>query len=82
MPSLFISVAPEWAPAREQLESAGVETRRHPAHVQYLFDEELVIDRETTGLRHALWYSLVSGVDGAHVEQYDKVCLRVVADGN
>lgn len=80
MSSLIVSVAPEWTPARELLAATpGVVVRQHPSHVEYVFEDELVLDREATGLRHALWYSVVAGISDARVEQFDKVCLRVVA---
>lgn len=81
MPSVFVSVAPEWDAARKLL-AADYEVRTHAAHEQFLFDRELVLDRQATGLRHALWYSVLAGVDGAHVVQFDKARLRVVADGS
>jgi hypothetical protein len=80
MPSVFVSVAPEWAPARRLLEQGGCEVRVHPAHREYVFTDELVLDRATTGLRHALWYSLLAGIDGARVVQFDKTRLRLVAE--
>jgi hypothetical protein len=80
VPSVFVSVAPEWAPVRRLLEDAGHEVREHLAHREYVFADELVLDREATGLRHALWYSLLAGTDGARVVQFDKVQLRVVAE--
>lgn len=82
MPSVFVSVAPEWDSARALLEKAGYEVRKHPAHDEFVFDRELVLDREATGLRHALWYSLLAGVDGGRVVQFDKAQLRVVVDGS
>jgi hypothetical protein len=78
--SVFVSVAPEWATARQLLQEAGYEVRAHPAHHEYVFDDELVLDRVATGLRHALWYSVLAGTDGARVVQFDKTQLRVVAD--
>ena len=78
--SVFVSIAPEWTSARDQL-VAAYEVREHPAHHEYLFDDELVLEREPTGLRHALWYSVLAGVQGGDVVQFDKARLRVVADG-
>jgi hypothetical protein len=81
MPSLFIADAPEWTPVLDQVAARReVTLQRHPAHIEVIFDGELVVDRSATGLRHALWYSCVAGVRGAHVEQFDKTCLRLVAD--
>jgi hypothetical protein len=61
------------------LRGAGYEVREHAAHNEYVFADELVLDRRATGLRHALWYSLLAGVDGARVVQFDKTQLRVLA---
>ena len=79
--SIFVSIAPEWASAREQLDGAYA-VREHVAHREYLFDDELVLEREPTGLRHALWYSVLAGVHGGDVVQFDKTHLRVVADAD
>jgi hypothetical protein len=73
-------VAPEWESARDLLEQAGYEVREHAAHREYVFDDELVLDRKATGLRHALWYSVLGGIHDARVAQFDKTQLRVVAD--
>lgn len=80
MASVFISMAPEWSPVHEQLVASDYRVREHSDYREYVFDDELVVDRVTTGLRHALWYSLVAGIDRAHVVQFDKTQLRVVAD--
>ncbi|MGU3431965.1 hypothetical protein ACNHUS_03010 [Actinomycetes bacterium M1A6_2h] len=37
----------------------------------------IVIDRRSTGCRHAVWYSSVAGVLGARITQWDKDALRV-----
>jgi hypothetical protein len=42
-------------------------------------DDDLVIDRRTTGCRHAVWYSAVAGVEGSKIVQQDKELLRVTA---
>ncbi|MCW2758570.1 MAG: hypothetical protein JWO46_2316 [Nocardioidaceae bacterium] len=38
---------------------------------------EIVIDRRATGVRHAVWYSAVAGLQDAVVTQHDKDALRV-----
>lgn len=34
------------------------------------------IDRRSTGVRHAVWYSCVAGLDGWKIAQWDKNALR------
>ncbi len=80
MPSLFVPAVPEYVPVCDQLDHRdGVEKRPHRTHVEYVFDKELIIDRKATGLRHALWYSCIGGLRDAHVAQYDKTQLKLVA---
>lgn len=40
-------------------------------------DEPIVIDRRSTGCRHAVWYSCVAGLAGGRITQWDKDALRV-----
>ncbi|WP_431910978.1 hypothetical protein [Amycolatopsis thermoflava] len=40
-------------------------------------DGEIVLDRENSGCRHAVWYSCVGGVAGGEIVQHDKIALRV-----
>ncbi len=35
------------------------------------------IDRRSTGVRHAVWYSCVAGLAGWRIAQWDKDALRV-----
>lgn len=35
------------------------------------------IDRRATGVRHAVWYSWVAGLDGWRISQWDKDALKV-----
>jgi hypothetical protein len=37
------------------------------------------IDRRSTGVRHAVWYSCVAGLDGWRIAQWDKDALRTEA---
>lgn len=41
--------------------------------------DDLVIDRRATGVRHAVWYSAIAGLEGSRVVQHDKDALRVVS---
>lgn len=40
-------------------------------------EQPVSIDRQTTGARHAVWYSFVAGLDGCRIVQWDKDALRV-----
>lgn len=37
----------------------------------------IVVDRRATGCRHAVWYSVVAGLEGSRITQHDKDVLRV-----
>ena len=39
-------------------------------------DTPVSIDRRATGMRHAVWYSCVAGLDGCRIVQWDKDALR------
>ncbi|MET8428736.1 hypothetical protein [Nocardia sp. NPDC004860] len=38
----------------------------------------IVVDRRATGVRHAVWYSWVAGLDGWRISQWNKDALKVV----
>ncbi|TCK22011.1 hypothetical protein [Pseudonocardia endophytica] len=40
-------------------------------------DATIVIDREASGCRHAVWYSAVAGVGDGEIVQHDKIALRI-----
>lgn len=42
-------------------------------------DGDIVIDRRATGCRHAVWYSVIAGLEQSKVVQHDKDFLRVAA---
>lgn len=46
-------------------------------YLEITADGPIVLDREASGLRHAVWYSVVAGVAGGEVVQHDKHALRV-----
>jgi hypothetical protein len=39
-------------------------------------DSPIRIDRRATGVRHAVWYSCVAGLDGWRIAQWDSDALR------
>jgi hypothetical protein len=42
-------------------------------------DGAIVIDRRSTGVRHAVWYSCVAGLSVSRITQWDKDALRIEA---
>ena len=42
-------------------------------------DAPISIPRRSTGVRHAVWYSFLAGLDGWRVAQWDKDALRTEA---
>ena len=36
----------------------------------------LIIDRRSTGARHAVWYSCIAGLDGTRIAHWDKDTLH------
>ncbi|GAA0274509.1 hypothetical protein [Cryptosporangium japonicum] len=42
-------------------------------------DRPISIDRRSTGVRHAVWYSCVAGLAGWRIAQWDKDALRTEA---
>jgi len=39
-------------------------------------ERPIAIDRESTGARHAVWYSCIAGLHGWRIAQWDKDALR------
>jgi hypothetical protein len=81
VPVIYVLDAQEFAPIIEVARRGeGVSERRVGCYVEFSTDGELTIDRRTTGVRHALWYSFVGGVLEGKVVQHDKDQFRVVPD--
>ncbi len=81
MASLFVLDVDDYAPfARCAHSDDGIDVGRVGPYVELRFDSTLSIDRASTGLRHALWYSGIAALQGARVVQYDKTSLRLLAD--
>jgi hypothetical protein len=57
---------------------ADVTLRRAGDYAELTADGEIRIDRRSTGVNHATWYSVVAGVADGRVVQQDKDALRVV----
>ncbi|GAA5140333.1 hypothetical protein [Pseudonocardia adelaidensis] len=41
-------------------------------------EDQIIVDRRSTGCRHAVWYCALAGLQDARVVQHDKNALRVV----
>ena len=54
-----------------------VTVRKVGPYFEIVADGSIVIDRRTTGVRHAVWYSSVAGLGSARITQHDKDALRV-----
>lgn len=82
MASLFVVDVPEYESIwKSAVGDSELEVRRVGPYIELRFPDGLTVDRVTTGVRHAVWYSGVAAVKDARVVQFDKVQLRVVADG-
>lgn len=46
-------------------------------YFEIVAERALVIERQATSCRHAVWYSAVAGVSGGRIVQHDKNALRV-----
>ena len=79
MTALYILDVEEFRPVAD-VAAAGprVRVRRIGRYHELSSDGPITVDRRTTGVRHAVWYSAVAAVRDGHVAQYDKDALRVV----
>ena len=55
----------------------GVSLRRRGHYAELQSDVPIVIDRRATGVRHAVWYSVIAGVSGGRVAQFDADALAL-----
>lgn len=81
MATLFVLDVEDFTTFWQQAKGDDLKVTHQGTYVRLDFANELVVDRVSTGLRHAVWYSAIAGVHGAHVEQFDKVQLKLVANG-
>lgn len=81
MASLFVVKEHDFLPLAEYASSpGGVRRTERKNFIEVQFDGELTVPRAATGMRHAVWYSSLAGLSGAHVVQFDKEQLKLVAD--
>ena len=79
MSALYVLDVPENRPVAEVAarDERALSLRRVGPYFEIVFDREIVIDRRTTGCRHAVWYSSVAGTREARITQWDKDALRL-----
>lgn len=78
MTTLFMLNVPENVPiVAIAAEDETVEIDQLGPYFRMTSDEEIVIDRRSTGCRHAVWYSSIAGLLDSSVTQWDKDALRI-----
>jgi hypothetical protein len=78
MTTLFVLDVPENVPVAEVAErSPDVTVGRIGPYFEISAPGAIVIDRQATGCRHAVWYSCVAALRGATITQQDKHALRI-----
>jgi hypothetical protein len=63
--------------AKLAAQDAAVTVGRVGPYFEITSDGPIVIDRQASGCRHAVWYSAIAGVAGGEIVQHDKMALRV-----
>ncbi|MDT5198704.1 MAG: hypothetical protein QOH34_226 [Mycobacterium sp.] len=61
------------------MRGASVSVERVGPYFRISADDDIVIDRRATGCRHAVWYSVIAGLEDSVIAQHDKDALKVVA---
>jgi hypothetical protein len=80
VPSLFDLDIDEYAPMGEHaVGDSDLEVHHDGPYVELTFADGLTIDRVSTGVRHAFWYSGVAALRDTRVVQFDMNALWVVA---
>lgn len=83
MSSVFFPDIPETEPIWQRAaEENNLDAHHVGPYVELRFIDAITIDRHATGVRHAVWYSCVGALEHAHVAQFDKDGLRIVADND
>lgn len=78
MPRLFVLNVPENKGVLDVVTEDTALTVDHVGpYARISAPDPIVIDRRSTGCRHAVWYSAVAGIENSVVTQHDKDALRV-----
>ncbi|MGW2962715.1 hypothetical protein ACWDGI_30220 [Streptomyces sp. NPDC001220] len=77
---LFLLDVPENVPiAAVARDLSDVEVGKIGPYFVIESDAPIAIDRQATGVRHAVWYSCIAGLDGWRIAQWDKDTLTTEA---
>lgn len=80
MSKLYLLNVPENEPILDVARALpGVEVSGAGPYFAVSSPAPITIDRRATGVRHAVWYSWVAGLDGWRIARWDKNGLEVVA---
>ncbi|GAA4401502.1 hypothetical protein [Tsukamurella soli] len=75
----YVLDVPENRGVIDVAEGTGVSIDRVGPYFRISGGSEIVVDRRASGARHAVWYSVIAGLEGSTIAQHDKNALRVVA---
>lgn len=78
MTALYVLDVPEnTGIAKVAAQDRAVTMGRIGPYYEITADGAIVIDRRSTGCRHAVWYSAIAGIADGTITQHDKDALRV-----
>ncbi|MCU1479329.1 MAG: hypothetical protein JWQ19_115 [Subtercola sp.] len=76
---LFVLDVPENVPIVEIARGyPGVSLEKVGPYFVLAAESNVTVDRRSTGVRHAVWYSWVGGLEGWQIEQWDRDAFRLV----
>lgn len=76
---LLILDVPEFAPVAAAAAEVGNVTRRVGDYTEIESAGPLVVERSHAGVRKAVWFSAIAGLQGGSVVRYDVDQLRIEA---
>lgn len=81
---LYVPYLEEFAPVLDNARSSAACTVSGPFKGYWVIsaERELRFDRKATGLRVALWYSVLAGGFIGKITQYDHDTIRIVDESN
>jgi hypothetical protein len=56
--------------------SANMKIGKSGSYFLLQSDAPIIVDRRSTGVRHAVWYSWIAALRGCRITQWDKDALR------
>jgi hypothetical protein len=78
MTALYVLDVPEnTGIAKLAAQAADLTLGRVGPYFEITCDGPIVVDREASGARQAVWYSMIAGIAAGRIVQHDKFALRV-----